>query len=580
VNVGGPLERVESLEEIKSYVQDLTAILALPLMWKGRDQQVILPGFIDVLFTLLRADVALATFSADEDIDAAVRAGRCKHRIAIDPWLRELTRSHDDLASSRTGADGRPVQFARMALRVRDTTGVVIVASRRHPFPTDIERFILRAALNQTAVALETAALVESLRRADEVASRQVRITEALNRVGAVVASELDRDMIVQTVTDAATQLTTAAFGAFFYNAVEPATGEALVLYTLSGAPKEAFANFPNPRPTALFGLTFRGEGIVRIADVRQDARHGRNPPYHGMPPGHLPVRSYLAVPVKARDGTVLGGLFFGHPDVNVFTEDHERLAEGIASWASVALENARLYDQAREANRAKDDFLAVLSHELRTPLNAIAGWTHMLREGQVSGALLTQALDVIHRNVTRESQLIEDLLDISRIVTGKMRLEVQAVDVAAVVNAAVDAIRPDIAAKNIRLHVEIAADTGTITGDPGRIEQIVWNLVTNATKFTPERGHISVTARRAAREIVVVVSDTGQGIAPDLLPHVFARFWQAPGGPTRRSGGLGIGLALVRAIAEGHGGTVTAESAGEGRGATFSVRLPITSAS
>jgi signal transduction histidine kinase len=144
------------------------------------------------------------------------------------------------------------------------------------------------------------------------------------------------------------------------------------------------------------------------------------------------------------------------------------------------------------------------------------------------------------------------------------------------VVNAAADVIRPDIAAKSISLHVEIDADVGVIAGDPGRIEQIVWNLVTNAMKCTPEQGQISVTARRAGSELAIVVADTGHGIAPDLLPHVFARFWQAPGEPTRRSGGLGIGLALVRAIADGHGGTVTAESEGEGRGASFTVRLPM----
>ncbi|HSG38071.1 MAG TPA: DUF4118 domain-containing protein, partial [Thermoanaerobaculia bacterium] len=200
---------------------------------------------------------------------------------------------------------------------------------------------------------------------------------EAMNRIGRVLAAELDRERLVQALTDEATVVTRAQFGAFFYNVISE-NGEAYTLYTLSGVPREAFAGFPMPRNTHVFGPTFRGEGIVRSDDITADPRYGQNPPYHGMPEGHLPVRSYLAAPVISRGGEVLGGLFFGHPEPGRFSEREERILTGIASQAAVAFDNANLYrearlahEQAEAANRSKDEFLATVSHELRTPLNA-----------------------------------------------------------------------------------------------------------------------------------------------------------------------------------------------------------------
>ena len=201
------------------------------------------------------------------------------------------------------------------------------------------------------------------------------------------------------------------------------------MLYTLSGAPSEAFARFPHPRATAVFAPTFHGEGRSASTTSPQDPRYGQNPPYHGMPAGHLPVRSYLAVPVKGASGDVLGGLFFGHSRPGVFTEQHERLAVGIAAWASVALENARLYVEAREADRLKDEFLAVLSHELRTPLNAIVGYARLLRGGILAGEKAARGLETLERNATSLTQIVEDVLDVSRIVSGKIRLDVQPVE-------------------------------------------------------------------------------------------------------------------------------------------------------
>jgi len=408
------------------------------------------------------------------------------------------------------------------------------------------------------------------------IANEHAANTQKLGDVGAAVASTLDREAILQKVTDIAAELTHAEFGAFFYNVTDPDNGDAYMLYTLSGASRDAFANFPHPRATALFAPTFHGTGPVRVDDVTQDPRYGKNAPFFGMPPGHLAVKSYLALPVKGLSGNVIGGLFFGHSRAGVFTEQHERLAVGVASWASIALENARLYEEAQTANRMKDEFLAVLSHELRTPLNAIVGYARLLRGGILSSDKAARGLETLERNATWLTQIVEDVLDVSRIVSGKIRLEVQPVELPLIVDNAVATIQPAADAKGVRVQALIDSHVGPVSGDPGRLQQVVWNLVSNAVKFTPKNGRVQVRLERVNSHVEIVVSDTGIGIRADFLPYVFERFRQAESGTTRKSGGLGLGLAIVRHIVEMHGGTVQATSAGEGQGATFRVLLPM----
>jgi signal transduction histidine kinase/ActR/RegA family two-component response regulator len=231
----------------------------------------------------------------------------------------------------------------------------------------------------------------------------------------------------------------------------------------------------------------------------------------------------------------------------------------------------------AEAADRAKDQFLAVLSHELRTPLNAVYGWARMLRTGQIQGEpQIARALDVIERNANAQVQLVDDLLDVSRVITGKMRLDVRRVELAGVIEAALDSVRPAAEAKGIRLQSVLDPRAGPITGDPNRLQQIVWNLLINAVKFTPKGGRIQLHLQRVNSHIEIVVSDTGQGIAPGVLPVIFERFRQADSSSTRTHAGLGLGLALVKHLAELHGGSVVARSAGEGEGATFVVTLPL----
>jgi signal transduction histidine kinase len=271
------------------------------------------------------------------------------------------------------------------------------------------------------------------------------------------------------------------------------------------------------------------------------------------MPRGHLPVRSYLAVPVKGRGGEVVGGLFFGHAEVGRFSAHHERIAVGIASWAAVALENARLYAGVQEASRLKDEFLASLSHELRTPLNAILGYARMLRSGIIGPDKRERAMATIERNATSLTQIVEDVLDISRIVSGKIRLNVQTVDFPTIVANAVDAVAPAADAKGVRLETVVDPHAAPISGDPERLQQVLWNLLSNAVKFTPRGGKVQVRLERINSHIELTVSDTGIGIAPEFLPHVFERFRQAEGGTTREQGGLGLGLSIARQLTELH---------------------------
>ncbi len=234
---------------------------------------------------------------------------------------------------------------------------------------------------------------------------------------------------------------------------------------------------------------------------------------------------------------------------------------------------------EAERANRAKDEFLAVLSHELRTPLNAVYGWARMLQTGQVDAATRARALDVIVRQSNAQVQLIDDLLDISRMSVGKMRLDVRQVDLPAVIEHALDAVRPAAAAKNIRLQPVLDPRAGPVVGDPDRLQQVVWNLLMNAVKFTPKGGRVQCSLQRADSHVEIVVSDDGPGIPPDVLPYIFEPFRQGDSSSTRAHAGLGLGLALVRHLVDLHGGSVTARSDGAGQGATFLVRLPLPTA-
>lgn len=231
--------------------------------------------------------------------------------------------------------------------------------------------------------------------------------------------------------------------------------------------------------------------------------------------------------------------------------------------------------NEAERANRLKDEFLATVSHELRNPLNAILGWAHMLRLGKLTPTNAERAVETIYRNAKSQAQLVADLLDVSRIISGKLRLDVRTVDLLYIVNAAIDSIRPTADAKSIRLQTMLDPAAGQISADADRLQQVVWNLLTNAVKFTPKGGRIHVKVQRIDSHVQIIVSDSGVGISKEFLPHVFDRFRQADASSTRIHGGLGLGLSIVHQLVDLHGGAVSALSEGEGKGATFTVTLP-----
>jgi signal transduction histidine kinase len=277
---------------------------------------------------------------------------------------------------------------------------------------------------------------------------------------------------------------------------------------------------------------------------------------------------------------TMAGAVHLAKRRIHLAEERIAALERETARIPGLEHEAGRLADEAQRAWRIKDDFLATLSHELRTPLNAMLGWVQLLRVHSDDVAMRTHAIEVLERNARAQVQVVADMLDVSRIITGGMQLTLAPLDLLAVVRRSCDSLAQTAAAKKVALRVELEPLAGDVHGDATRLQQVVWNLVSNAIKFTPAGGQVMVRVRPDERHAEISVADTGIGITPEVLPHVFDRFSQGDSSLTRPFGGLGLGLAIVRHLVELHGGSVHASSAGTNSGATFSVRLPIHSAS
>ena len=398
----------------------------------------------------------------------------------------------------------------------------------------------------------------------------EAALVETLQRVGTALASELDLERVVQLVTDEAMSLTRAQF--------------------------------------AVFGPGFRGDAVVRSDDITEDPRRDTLVPYDGMPRGDRPVRSYLAVPVSSRSGEVIGGLFFGHESPGVFGEREERLVVGIAGWAAVAMDNARLYAaerQAREgaegASRAKAEFLATMSHEFRTPLNAIVGYAQLLDMGVLGPATPAQHahLERLQASAKHLLQLVDDVLDVAKVDADRLDVRRDLLMTGAAVAAAVTLVQPQATAKGVRLMDLHTSEPGfAYVGDEHRVRQVVINLLSNAVKFTPSGGEVTVDCglasdpgpgalthsshEESASEqvwVCIKVEDTGPGIAPSLIDHLFEPFVQGDGALTREQGGTGLGLAISRRLARLMGGDVTVSSE-HGSRTTFALWLPAASGS
>jgi excisionase family DNA binding protein len=458
--------------------------------------------------------------------------------------------------------------------------GSVIPTESYTALLTPDERMRAIILLQEKARRLETE--IAEREAAEQALREESEITETLARIGSSLTSTLDAEALVQAVTDAATKVSGAAFGAFFHNVTDE-RGESYRLYTISGAPKQTLAEFPDSCNTALFEPTVCNTGPIRIDDVTVDSRYGKNPPYYGMPPGHLPVRSYLGVPVRSRSGEMLGGLFFGHPEAGMFSQRSERLVTGIATWASIALDNARLYRDAVTAVHVRDEFLSSVSHDLKTPLTTIRGMTQVSRRRlqrlatepteQIAGSL-----NHVEQAAGKMTAMIDELLDLTRLESGRpLDLNCKPMDLLALIEQLADAHQRGAPEHPIR----VQAGSECLTGewDTIRLERVISNLLSNAIKYSPDGGSVTMTVRRedaadGSAWARLCVEDEGIGIPAGELASIFERFRRGSNVP-RGVSGAGIGLAGAKQIVEQHHGTIAVESQ-EGKGTRFTVRLPL----
>jgi PAS domain S-box-containing protein len=530
-------------EEVRRY---LAAVV------EGSDDGIITKDLDGIIASWNRGAERIFGYSATEIIGKPITTLIPRDRLDEETTILQRLRRGDRIdhyETVRVRKDGTPFDVSLTVSPIRDLRGGIIGASK-----------IVRD--------------ISQRKRMELMLREETRALELLNSTGVAIAGKLELAALAQTVTDAATQLSGAKFGAFFYN-VTNAQGESLFLYALSGAPREAFEKFGLPRNTAIFDPTFRGTGTVRSADITQDCRYGKNSPHRGMPQGHPPVRSYLAVPVISRSGKVIGGLFFGHPEVAVFTERAQRLVEGVAAQAAVAMDNAQLFEALHETDRRKDEFLATLAHELRNPLAPIRQAALISGAANATDTQKRWSHEVITRQVQTMALLLDDLLDISRISSGTLELRTENIPLAAVIEAAVETARPLIDSKRHLLTIELPDAPVVFAADRLRLAQVFSNLLTNAAKYTDPGGRIRLHAAIEDDSVRIAVADSGIGISAEALERVFQMFSQVKSAQDRSEGGLGIGLALTKGLVALHGGTIEAHSAGLGHGTEFIVRLP-----
>ncbi len=446
----------------------------------------------------------------------------------------------------------------------------------KHDF-TEVERQTAAAFGNMASAALTTAALYDDQRRRHEQSSflaeasavlgTSVDYHDTLKRVASLAVPHIADWCAIDLVDDSGTLERLAV------SHVDPE--------------KRELTRQVGRRSSEDTGSPFSVRTVMRTgkSSLLSDVSAGAIVPRageHGDQESAVRVRelgliSYMCVPLLARHRRPLGALSFGATESGRrFREADLQFAENLAERVALAVDNARAYGEARRANQLKDEFLATLSHELRTPLNAIVGYARMLEAGVLVPDRQATALKILNRNAKALTQIVEDVLDVSRIVSGKVRLDVQPVDLSSLLTEAVATTRLAADAKGIAVAATIDPRAGLISGDPDRLRQVLWNLLSNAVKFTRRGGRIHAHLERVHSHVEVVVSDTGVGLSAAFLPHVFERFRQADSRFSREHGGLGLGLAISRHLVEMHGGTIVAESEGEGRGSTFRVRIPV----
>src|SRR5260221_3056382 len=444
----------------------------------------------------------------------------------------------------RVKKDGSTVPISLTVSPIKNKDGAVIGASKT-----------ARDISDQVRSELETQQHLQNL--------------ELLLSIGKTISEKLDLQSILQKLTDITTRLTGAEFGAFFFNMIDE-KGESYMLFTLSGAPKEAFEKFGMPRNTAVFRKTFNGEGILRSDDIRQDPLYGKNAPHKAMPEGHLPVVSYLAVPVISPSGGVIGGLFFGHSQPGIFREEHEKLLTAIASQAAIANDNAKLYEEIKTLNTRKDEFIGVAGHELRTPITTIKGYLQLL-EDQAPEGLTKEFIEKALRQVNKLNRLVMDLLDVTRIQAGKLEYTISHCSLIDLVEDCIETVR-QIYTSHI-IETTLPDDEVIVMADATKIEQVLINFLMNAIKYSPGTDKIFLTITTGRGRAIVSVRDSGIGIPKRHIQNIFDRYYRV--NHSQQIGGLGIGLYISKEIIERHNGTIWVESE-EGKGSTFYFALPL----
>ena len=462
---------------------------------------------------------------------------------------------------------------------------------------------------------------ISDKRRAAEELSEESRTLETLNLVGSAIASQLDLERVVQMVTDAGVELTGAQFGAFFYNVVD-SKGESYTLYTISGVDRSAFEKFPMPRNTHVFGPTFRGEGVVRSDDITKDPRYGKNPPYYGKPKGHLPVVSYLAVPVTSRTGEVIGGLFFGHPDTGRFKQRHERLMEGIAAQAAIAIDNAQLYRAAQheiEQRVKAEQALSALNETLESRVaeeiarrsqaeDVLRHAQKMETVGQLSGGIahdFNNLLQIIHGNLTllertippdepklrrsvtnaltgteRAAALTQRLLAFSR----RQPLDPKPLDVNRMIEDMIELLHRTLG-ETVLIETSLSQDIPSALVDGNQLENAILNLAINARDAMPGGGRLEISTALAdldsaaarlqadatpGQYVRIAVRDSGEGMSAEILSRAVEPFFS-----TKKVGqGTGLGLSMVYGFAKQSGGHLVINSV-EGEGTTIELYVP-----
>ena len=554
------LER--EIQTLRRALRDVLAVSALPSVWTGYTTEQIANNLVDVLMRSVGCDGIHLSLRSQVAVDVVrLRDGSDGE---VQRYLAEVAAAAPNSERSICSTDRGELCAVSYPLS-SDPRDRLVAAARRADFPSDSERLLLRVATTQALTWIErknAEAAAKFMEAAGEILSRSLDYEATLEAIGKLVVPQLADWCFVDLVeADGGFQRVVATHA-------DPAAAPLALRLRRSYA--------PSPLPYGISWTFLEGRTTV-MNDVAPEAFLAlARDEEHREAMLAIGIRCFISVPMNS-GGRTLGVItLIGSDRRSRFDERDVALVEELARRAALAVDNARLYREAQEANRAKDEFLANLSHELRTPMTAILGWAHLLQLDGVEEEQKALGIETIRQSGQAQARLIDELLDVSRIVTGKLHLNPAALDLCQVVRAAVTAIGPAADAKRQTVTLDLEAESVPTTGDAARLQQVFWNLLSNAVKFTPPGGTIRVTVSRPdALTAEISVTDTGEGIPRAFLPLVFERFKQAATIAKGRTG-LGLGLAIAKDLVELHGGSISAESGGEGRGSTFRVTLPV----